>query len=695
MATTYSTNLQLIQIGTGEQAGTWGDTTNYNIGTLIEQAISGYATVSFASGDVILTMDPGTSCNARNIYLELTGATAARTLTVPGTSPNANKKLYFVYNNSGFAITVKVAAQTGVTLPNGAKSILVCNGTDIVPAINYINGITATGNVLSSNTLLGTYPIATSGFVNSGVTFLKNRAAVSTTLSSAISSTALSISLTDGTGFPTGGGTILIDGEQITYASRAGNVLTVSNTSNRGVNSTGPSWHSSGASVSSLTFGSTTLSSGIDNTVTTIPITAGGSFPAAGTILIDSEQISYTGNTGTTLTGATRGANGTTAASHLSTAAVVGVQTVSTLANITYDDVTGTLTVPTLNVSSGLYTNGFYTGCKNRIINGDMNIFQRGTSFTVGTGSGSGSSYTLDRWLVNYSGAMITTITAINYSTIAGEGIVYNLKAGVTQVSGALASTDLYSISQLVEGYNCNDFITRTFTLSFLVRSNLVGTYAVNFRVGGGGFPVSYKYYTQAFTVDSVDTWEKKVITVNNGIPSTGATGSFTSGVGMYVSFILAAGSSMVNSTPNQWTSTSSSFGISGQNNFTSSTSNTFYIANVQLETGAYATNFEQRSIALEQELCERYYQIVPYAFSGPIYNANSYATNIPLRTAMRSTPTATGNQQNEVSGFTATLASTTYTPVNELWVKAAKTATSTANQGRYVESVTLDAELP
>ena len=154
MASTYSTNLKLTLIGDGEQAGTWGQTTNTNLGTLLEQAISGYVSISFAAGDVALTMDDGVSCSARNMYLELTSATAARTLTVPGSSPNANKKLYFVYNNSGYAITVKVALQTGVTLPNGAKSILVCNGTDIVNAVNSLNNaffVDASGNIYGTS----------------------------------------------------------------------------------------------------------------------------------------------------------------------------------------------------------------------------------------------------------------------------------------------------------------------------------------------------------------------------------------------------------------------------------------------------------------------------------------------------------------------------------------------------------------
>ena len=133
---TYSTNLQIELITTGDQAGTWGTTTNTNLGTLIEQAIAGYATQAMADSDQTLVMTPGVSATARNIFIECTGTlTAARTLTVPGKT-----KLYFIYNNTtgGFAITVKVSGQTGVAVPAGAKMVLVDNGTDVVVATNYM-----------------------------------------------------------------------------------------------------------------------------------------------------------------------------------------------------------------------------------------------------------------------------------------------------------------------------------------------------------------------------------------------------------------------------------------------------------------------------------------------------------------------------------------------------------------------------
>jgi len=138
MASTYSTNLALELIGTGDQSGTWGTTTNTNLGTLIEQAISGYTTYSASGGTDTITIPNGATGTARNMYIEFigTGGGIARTQT--------NKKLYFIYNNTSSAITFKTTAvgAVGVSVPAAAKMVLVSNGTDIVVATNYLASLT-------------------------------------------------------------------------------------------------------------------------------------------------------------------------------------------------------------------------------------------------------------------------------------------------------------------------------------------------------------------------------------------------------------------------------------------------------------------------------------------------------------------------------------------------------------------------
>jgi len=167
MASTYSTNLKLELMGTGDQSGTWGDTTNTNLGTLLEQAIVGYETQAITDGaDTVLTIANGASSTARNYVLQLTGAlTANRNLIVP-----AIEKSYIIHNatTGGFSVTVKVSGQTGVTVANGKRALVYNNGTDIIEFANApvteAGTQTLTNKTISAdnNTLSG---IAASSFV--------------------------------------------------------------------------------------------------------------------------------------------------------------------------------------------------------------------------------------------------------------------------------------------------------------------------------------------------------------------------------------------------------------------------------------------------------------------------------------------------------------------------------------------------
>jgi hypothetical protein len=174
MASSYSTNLALELIGTGDQAGTWGITTNTNLGTLLEQAISGYVTQAVSTGgDTTITIPNGADGVARNMYIELTGTGGADTnLIVP-----ANKKLYFIFNNTASGqVTVKVSGQTGVSVPNKAKVVLVSDGTDIVDATNYVGNLSAASATitnLSSSSATITNLLATSSTITDTSTAAK------------------------------------------------------------------------------------------------------------------------------------------------------------------------------------------------------------------------------------------------------------------------------------------------------------------------------------------------------------------------------------------------------------------------------------------------------------------------------------------------------------------------------------------
>jgi hypothetical protein len=160
MATSYSTNLALTLQGTNDNPGTWGDITNTNLGTLLEQAISGYETQALTSGTTLtLTIPNGSTGVARNMYLEFTGN--GSTVIVP-----SNKKLYFVYNNcTSGTITMKVAGQTGISIPQGDKKILVSNGTDVIEATTYISS--GGGSLTLTNLSVTSLTVSNNASINS------------------------------------------------------------------------------------------------------------------------------------------------------------------------------------------------------------------------------------------------------------------------------------------------------------------------------------------------------------------------------------------------------------------------------------------------------------------------------------------------------------------------------------------------
>jgi hypothetical protein len=149
MASTYS-DLKIELIGTGEQAGTWGTTTNSNLGTALEQAIVGKADVTMSSTTITLTLTNSNAAqDARAIYLNLTGSPGgAAVLEVP-----AIQKPYIVKNGSNQQVTVKVSGQTGVAVPTGKTMWLYNNGTDVTNAIdNLPSGATVGGVAIGTGT---------------------------------------------------------------------------------------------------------------------------------------------------------------------------------------------------------------------------------------------------------------------------------------------------------------------------------------------------------------------------------------------------------------------------------------------------------------------------------------------------------------------------------------------------------------
>jgi hypothetical protein len=156
MASTFSPNLRLELIGTGDQQGTWGATTNTNLGTLLEEAIGGYISVTVSdAGDTTLTANNGSTDQSRNMVINLIGTiSAARTVLCP-----AVEKLYVVRNatTGGFAVTFKVSGQTGISIPNGSTVFVYVDGTDVrtitgTMASQASSNVTITGGSISGLT---------------------------------------------------------------------------------------------------------------------------------------------------------------------------------------------------------------------------------------------------------------------------------------------------------------------------------------------------------------------------------------------------------------------------------------------------------------------------------------------------------------------------------------------------------------
>lgn len=226
MSSTYSTNLALELPGTGEQAGNWGQTNNLNIGTLLEQAISGYVTQAITDGaDTVITIPNGASGVARNMFIECTGSlSAARNLIVP-----SNKKLYFIYNNTtgGYAITVKVSGQTGISVANGTKVVLVSNGTDIVNATSYL--VTSTGVVPVASGGSGVATLTGVAYGNGTSAFT---AATGSQLASAIGTTAVT-NATNATQITnTGGWNVTPSGTKLNFSYNGTTVASLDSSGN-------------------------------------------------------------------------------------------------------------------------------------------------------------------------------------------------------------------------------------------------------------------------------------------------------------------------------------------------------------------------------------------------------------------------------------------------------------------------------
>lgn len=203
MASTYS-DLKIELIGTGEQSGTWGTTTNTNLGTALGEAITGSADVSFSSADVTVTLtDSNAAQTARNLRLNLTGTTGGARNLILGSGCQI-EKLYLINNGTADTITVKNTTGTGIAVPAGKSMFVFNNGTNVVDAVTHLTSLTLGtdlavadgGTGISSGTSGGvpyfssTTTIASSGALTANQIVLGGGAGAAPTSSNLLSTSA-------------------------------------------------------------------------------------------------------------------------------------------------------------------------------------------------------------------------------------------------------------------------------------------------------------------------------------------------------------------------------------------------------------------------------------------------------------------------------------------------------------------------
>lgn len=339
-------------------------------------------------------------------------------------------------------------------------------------------------------------------------------------------------------------------------------------------------------------------------------------------------------------------------------------------------------------LADNLPSEGSLSG-RNVIINGGMQCWQRTTAATT---TANGYS-TVDRWKHFESGAGAYTT---EQSTDHPTGTGYSLKFQVTTADTSIAANEYAFTETNLEGQDCQRFQYGTsnakpITVSFWVKSNKTGIYCVSlYKHAGAG--TAYMYRKEC-TISAANTWEKKVVTIS---PTAGSTSLITASagaipnsnaVGFTLVFGLAWGANY-HGTDDTW-QTGSGYGTSNQVNWMDSTSNNFYLAEVQMEVGPQSTPFEHEPAGVTLSKAQRYFYLHSPSASYYMlqYQSGYRGMQVDFPTTMRAAPSYSVGTYTGFSGFGGTSISTTS---HFSWLSAASTNTTSM----YVSNVSFDAEL-
>jgi len=326
-------------------------------------------------------------------------------------------------------------------------------------------------------------------------------------------------------------------------------------------------------------------------------------------------------------------------------------------------------------------------GRKNAIINGNFDVWQRGSGAFVSSG------YTSDRWYILRGGS--TTLSTTRQTFALGQTDVpynpkYYLEASPT--TGGLASSFLY-ISQAIEGVS--SFAGETVTLSFYAKADASKNIAVEFvqSFGSGGSPSTVVTGISVTTVALTAAWVKYTVTAD--IPSiTGKTLGTDGNDSLAFAIWLEAGSD-----------------YNARTNSLGNQSGTFEFAQVQLEAGSVATPFERRSYGEELALCQRYYQ----KYTGDMYynahrgldntyDGHVYIATFVYQTPMRATPSINVTRYGWLANQSVWTASSSAFAIGDatsnsfgmrgVWSWTGSESTANTTTAIRLENLALDAEL-
>ena len=292
------------------------------------------------------------------------------------------------------------------------------------------------------------------------------------------------------------------------------------------------------------------------------------------------------------------------------------------------------------------------------IINGNMNVWQRSTS-TVTMSDG---YYNVDRFR-GEEGTDGTATWSRSTSVPDNTGLAYSLQVDCTGTDSSIGSGQQTNIQQTIEAQNLQLLKWGTsdaekVTLSFWVKSNQTGQHSVSFR------KLDNTAYNQpkTYTINSANTWEKKVL-VFSALTLSGGAIANDNGDGLQIFWKLSAGSDY-QGTADTWTATNQgATAVSGDVNFMSSTDNNFYLTGVQLEVGEYTSStlppFQHESLGDNLARCQRYFQMIAEG-NQKIISMAHWGSNtevdfvVELPTTMRARPTldyTTGNEYWAIGG--------------------------------------------